>query len=228
MGAGSPSIREGQRTEAMFPLGTVLLPTAFLPLNVFEPRYRTMLVDLLEGSRLFGVVLIERGSEVGGGEVRTEVGTMARIVDARPAADSGWSVAVVGMQRIQVLRWLPDDPYPTAVVEDLPDVEEAVEDASVETTRFRDLVARQRRLLAHLSELGQSVTASTFECSEDPALGTFQLAALGPFGPFDRQRLLTATRVSDRLGLLDGYLGDLEAVVAHRMDGNGGGAGTQG
>jgi len=228
MGAGSPLIREGQRTEAMFPLGTVLLPTAFLPLNVFESRYRTMLVDLLEGSRRFGVVLIERGSEVGGGEVRTEVGTMARIVDARPAADSGWSVAVVGMQRIQVLRWLPDDPYPTAVVEDLPDVEEAVEDASVETTRFRDLVARQRRLLAHLSELGQSVTASTFECSEDPALGTFQLAALGPFGPFDRQRLLAATRVSDRLGLIDEYLGDLEAVVAHRMGGNGGGAGTQG
>ena len=223
-------IREGQRTEAMFPLGTVLLPTAFLPLNVFEPRYRTMLVDLLEGSRRFGVVLIERGSEVGGGEVRTEVGTMARIVDARPAADSGWSVAVVGMQRIQVLRWLPDDPYPTAVVEDLPDAdaEDAVRDASVETTRFRDLVARQRRLLAHLSELGQSVAASTFECSEDPALGTFQLAALGPFGPFDRQRLLAATRVSDRLGLIDGYLGDLEAVVAHRMDGNGGGAGTQG
>ena len=63
MGAGSPLIREGQRTEAMFPLGTVLLPTAFLPLNVFESRYRTMLVDLLEGSRRFGVVLIERGSE---------------------------------------------------------------------------------------------------------------------------------------------------------------------
>ena len=187
-----------------------------------------MLVDLLEGSRRFGVVLIERGSEVGGGEVRTEVGTMARIVEARPAADDGWSVAVVGMQRIQVVRWLPDDPYPTAVVEDLPDVEDAVRDASVEATRFRDLVGRQRRLLAHLSELGESVAASTFECSEDPALGTFQLAALGPFGPFDRQRLLAATRVSDRLGLIDEYLGDLEAVVAHRMGGNGGGAGTQG
>ena len=228
MGAGSPSIQEGQRTEAMFPLGTVLLPTAFLPLNVFEPRYRTMLVDLLEGSRRFGVVLIERGSEVGGGEVRTEVGTMARIVEARPATDGRWSVAVVGMQRIRVVRWLPDDPYPMAVVDDLPDVEDTPRDASVEITRFRDLVARQRRLLAHLSELGQSVAASTFECSEDPALGTFQLAALGPFGPFDRQRLLAATRVSDRLGLIDGYLGDLEAVVAHRMDGNGGGAGTQG
>ncbi|MCH2412496.1 MAG: hypothetical protein MK189_05940, partial [Acidimicrobiales bacterium] len=80
MGAGSLSTREGRRTEAVFPLGTVLLPTAFLPLHVFEPRYRTMLADLLEGSRRFGGGLIERGSEVGGGEGRTEVGTMARIV----------------------------------------------------------------------------------------------------------------------------------------------------
>ena len=212
----------------MFPLGTVLLPTAFLPLHVFEPRYRTMLADLLEGSRRFGVVLIERGSEVGGGEVRTEVGTMARIVEARPATDGRWSVAVVGMQRIRVVRWLPDDPYPMAVVEDLPDVEDTPRDASVEIARFGDLVARQRRVLAQLSELGGSVAASTFECSDDPALGTFQLATLGPFGPFDRQRLLMATRVADRLGLIDGYLGDLEAVVAHRLEGDGGGAGAQG
>ncbi len=228
MGAGSLSTQEGRRTEAVFPLGTVLLPTAFLPLHVFEPRYRTMLADLLEGSRRFGVVLIERGSEVGGGEVRTEVGTMARIVEARPATDGRWSVAVVGMQRIRVVRWLPDDPYPMAVVEDLPDVEDTPRDASVEIARFGDLVARQRRVLAQLSELGGSVAASTFECSDDPALGTFQLATLGPFGPFDRQRLLMATRVADRLGLIDGYLGDLEAVVAHRLEGDGGGAGAQG
>ena len=187
-----------------------------------------MLADLLEGSRRFGVVLIERGSEVGGGEVRTEVGTMARIVEARPAADGRWSVAVVGMQRIRVVRWLPENPYPMAVVEDLPDVEDTPRDASVEIARFGDLVARQRRVLAQLSELGGSVAASTFECSDDPALGTFQLATLGPFGPFDRQRLLMATRVADRLGLIDGYLGDLEAVVAHRLEGDGGGAGEQG
>ena len=132
------------------------------------------------------------------------------------------------MQRIRVVRWLPDDPYPMAVVEDLPDVEDTPRDASVEIARFGDLVARQRRVLAQLSELGGSVAASTFECSDDPALGTFQLATLGPFGPFDRQRLLMATRVADRLGLIDGYLGDLEAVVAHRLEGDGGGAGAQG
>ena len=46
---------------AMFPLGTVLLPGGVLPLHVFEPRYRAMVRDCLEGSREFGVVLIDRG-----------------------------------------------------------------------------------------------------------------------------------------------------------------------
>ncbi|HEX5095168.1 MAG TPA: LON peptidase substrate-binding domain-containing protein, partial [Acidimicrobiia bacterium] len=57
----------------MFPLGTVLFPHALLPLQVFEPRYRVMMRNLLDGEREFGVVLIERGSEVGGGDVRFDV-----------------------------------------------------------------------------------------------------------------------------------------------------------
>ena len=54
----------------MFPLGTVLLPGGVLPLHVFEPRYRKMVTDCVESpDHEFGVVLIERGSEVGGGEL---------------------------------------------------------------------------------------------------------------------------------------------------------------
>ena len=211
----------------MFPLGTVLLPSAVLPLHVFEPRYQVMLADLLEGSRRFGVVLIERGSEVGGGEVRTEVGTIARILDARRVGDGRWSVVVEGTRRIQVVRWLSDDPYPTALVVDLPDIADVSRNPAEEAERFSGLVARLRRVLAQLSELGDSVAASTFECADDPALGTFQLAACGPIGPLDRQRLLAATRAGDRLALLDGYLTDIEEVVAYRMAG-GGGSGSQG
>lgn len=70
----------------MFPLGTVLLPGAYLPLHVFEPRYRRLVQACLEGSPEFGVVLIERGSEVGGGERRFDVGCVARILSA-----AGWT-----------------------------------------------------------------------------------------------------------------------------------------
>ena len=48
----------------MFPLGTVLLPGMALPLHLFEPRYRQLIQDVLDGDGTFGVCLIERGSEV--------------------------------------------------------------------------------------------------------------------------------------------------------------------
>ena len=64
----------------MFPLGSVLFPHAVLPLHVFEPRYLALVERCLAGDQEFGVVLIERGSEVGGGDVRFSVGTVTRIV----------------------------------------------------------------------------------------------------------------------------------------------------
>ena len=65
----------------MFPLGSVLLPGTPLPLRVFEPRHVALLSAMLgESDREFGVVLIERGSEAGGGDARIRFGTVASIV----------------------------------------------------------------------------------------------------------------------------------------------------
>src|SRR5436190_21485028 len=107
----------------MFPLGSVLMPSTFLPLHVFEPRYRALVHDCLAGEGEFGVVLIARGSEVGGQDVRTDVGTVARIVPAQELPDGRWAIAAVGVRRARVVRWLPDGPYPMAEVEDWPDVD---------------------------------------------------------------------------------------------------------
>ena len=65
---------------AMFPLNSVLFPYMPLRLRVFEERYLIMLAELLrnEDAR-FGVVLIERGREVGGGEECFSLGTIAEI-----------------------------------------------------------------------------------------------------------------------------------------------------
>src|SRR5262245_54871808 len=103
----------------MFPLGTVLLPHALLPLRVFEPRYRLMTDRVLRGDGEFGVVLIERGSEVGGGDTRFDVGTLARVVRAQRLPDGGYFLTTVGTRRIRVTQWLPDDPYPQAEVVDI-------------------------------------------------------------------------------------------------------------
>ena len=81
----------------MFPLGTVLVPAPPLPLHVFEPRYRALVDDCLDGDREFGVVLIERGSEVGGGDVRFDIGVhRASIEHAEQTPDGRWALVCDG------------------------------------------------------------------------------------------------------------------------------------
>src|SRR3954469_2762133 len=116
---GSTDPMTESRVMPMFPLGTVLFPHALLPLRVFEPRYRTMTARVLGADGEFGVVLIERGSEVGGGDTRFDVGTVARVVRAQELPDGGYALATVGLRRIRVAACLADDPYPQAQVVDL-------------------------------------------------------------------------------------------------------------
>ena len=85
----------------MFPLGNVLFPHAQLPLHVFEPRYRALAETCLAGDGEFGVVLIERGSEVGGGDTRFSIGTVARIVAEKGALPEAQAVMVVQMAKSQ-------------------------------------------------------------------------------------------------------------------------------
>src|SRR5664279_2906530 len=110
---------DGTRELAMFPLGSVLFPGMPLPLRVFEPRYVAMLSSVIgESEREFGVVLIERGSEVGGGDVRFGVGTVARIASVE-ITEGSIVLLATGAARFEVVRWLADDPFPRAQVREL-------------------------------------------------------------------------------------------------------------
>ncbi|HVX17997.1 MAG TPA: LON peptidase substrate-binding domain-containing protein [Acidimicrobiales bacterium] len=180
---------------AMFPLGTVLFPGEAIPLQVFEPRYQVLVARCLEGRPEFGIALIERGSEVGGGETRTAAGTIARIVEARELGGGRWFLLVVGDRRIRVERWLDDDPHPWAEVAEWPD---PTPGPGVEGL-LRSTTTAVRRVLAMATELGQAVRSTTFEVPDDPGPASHRLASVAPLGPFDRQRLLEAPSVEHRL-----------------------------
>jgi Lon protease-like protein len=187
------------RVIPMFPLGTVLFPHALLPLHVFEPRYRLMTQRVLAGDGEFGVVLIERGSEVGGGDTRFDIGTVARVVRAQELPDGGYALATVGIRRIQVVRWLLDDPYPLAEVVDVVDASDA-EAAAVDAARQRALEA-----LADVSTWYRSRDPRVPDLppvSDEPGPASYEVAALAPIGPLDSQRVLQTARVDDRLALL--------------------------
>lgn len=198
----------------MFPLGTVLLPSAVLPLHVFEPRYRQLVADCMAGGREFGVVLIERGSEVGGGDVRTDIGTVAQLVAATELPDGRWYLVTVGTRRVRAIRWLDDDPYPRAEVEDWVDPPAA---DPVDGARYHALLALTRRLLGLATELGIQGPEVTTEFADDPALGTFQVAAALPIGPLDRQRLLVTVGSGTRCTVLEGLLAEVEELLMLRL-----------
>ncbi len=197
----------------MFPLGTVLVPSAGLPLHVFEPRYRAMVHDCLAGARELGVVLIERGSEVGGQDVRTDAGTVARILEADELPDGRWALATVGVRRIRVVEWLPDDPYPLAEVEDWPDGEPSPEHGDA----LARCLAQLRRALGLAAEAGDTTAPATIELSDDPVLAGYQASAVAPIGPLDRQSLLVAASPDERVARLTDLLADAIEVLTLRL-----------
>lgn len=212
------------RRVPVFPLGTVLVPHGVLPLHIFEQRYRTLMNDLLwdeeSGSPRvletgtepeIGIVLIERGQEVGGGEQRTGLGTAARFLDVERTADGRFLVVLGGTGRFSVIDWLPDDPYPVADVEDIPD-----DDWDPSWTGALEAAEREvRRALALAGELTEVPVLPAL--SSDPEVAAWQLCAAVPVGPFDRQRLLATSGIGDRLVLLAELAADAASLLTFRL-----------
>ena len=197
----------------MFPLGSVLLPSTAISLHVFEPRYRALARHCVDGDGQLGVVLIERGSEVGGGDVRFDVATRARVAEAAELPDGRWVMAVLGEERIRIRRWLPDDPYPRAEVAACQD-----RPAGPGAGGRRDELERVlRRTLALWSELGGTTAGPTPPLAADPEVATWQATALAPIGPMDAQRVLATDGADERLDLVLAMLEEEAAVLAQRL-----------
>lgn len=197
----------------MFPLGSVLFPHMVLPLHVFEPRYLALVDDVLDDDQRFGVPLIERGHEVGGGDQRSDVGTIAEVIKAERLDDGRWLVIGLGVERFRVTEWLEDDPYPRADVDIIAD-----EPTTADLAPARELlVPRLRRVLAMVSELGGDTVPATFELDEDPGVAAWQTAVVAPLNPFDAQRVLTSTDLGDRLAILADLLEGLDQSLSFQL-----------
>ncbi len=172
----------------MFPLGSVLLPAMPLPLRIFEPRYLKLLGDLVSSEKPeFGVVLIERGKEVGGGEKRMSIGTIASVTEIGTTQEF-LGLESYGSQRFRVNAWLPDDPYPLADIDLLPDL---IWDDSLLPAKAH-LETKVRQLLAFVSEFGNLQFGADIEFSEDPMEACWQMAGVLPVGPLDQIDLLSS------------------------------------
>ncbi len=211
----------------MFPLGTVVLPGEVLPLRVFEPRYRRLVLDCLaaeSGEATFGTALIERGHEVGGGDERTQLATLVQIVRVAPVPGGRFELLANAVARLSVLQWLPDDPYPVADVEPWPDREPLEPEAFMTAlATLGERVNAVRALALEAARAGAAGSPPTaeveavFQFASDPVRASYQLAGRAPFGPADRFRVLQAPTVEARLDVVRDALDDVEAALRFRL-----------
>jgi Lon protease-like protein len=211
----------------LFPLHTVLFPGMLLPLHIFEPRYRKMINECLDGNRPFGVALIAQGPEVGGRAEPHAVGTWALISRVERQPDGRMSIEAVGQERFRILRLHDDEDYLTGTVERFP-LGGAKED------RAQQLARRLRPWLErYLTLLGQAVD-SPFDAARlphDPLPLAYLAAIVAQIPLGEKQALLetpTAAQMLERerviyrreLSLLRAMLGSPQAKDAAAFSAN--------
>lgn len=197
-------------TIPLFPLGSPLFPGMVQPLHVFEPRYRRLVQDLLDGIEsespaVFGVVSITAGHEVGA-ESATSLADTGCLADVRAVAalpDGRYELVVVGVRRFRLTRIINGPtPYLQADVAWLDESEGAGAPALAE--RARTAFASYRDALASDEESDLPL---------DPTLLSYALSAAIALAPADRQQLLACRDTAARLRLLVGLMGREESLL---------------
>ncbi len=205
----------------MFPLESALLPGEDLPLHIFEPRYQALVVDCMRSADpRFGVVLISRGREVGGGDARSDVGVLARITECVEAAPGHYALRCRTDERIRVCDWLPDDPYPRATARLWPDeTGDPVSDAQLVDIEDRMMAVFERIADARGAELpGREVLLGAARA--DPVEAGQRLYALAsrlPIGAADRYAVLSAPSAADRRAALSEAVDSVAAIVEFQL-----------
>jgi uncharacterized protein len=107
---------------ALFPLpNVVLFPNVFLPLHIFEPRYRDMVADALAGDRMIGMVLLRPGWEQNyeGRPPVYPIGCSGLITHVEQLADGRYNIALRGFERFRILAEDQSLSYRRAAIERL-------------------------------------------------------------------------------------------------------------
>ena len=153
----------------LFPLPTVVLfPNVFLPLHIFEQRYREMIADALTGDRLIGMVLLKPGWEPNyeGRPPVYPIGCSGLMTHVERLSDGHYNIVLRGVERFRVIEEDHSRTYRRAIVE--PIVDEGL------TPDDRIAIRRQRgkleAMLAPAAErVSSSVSAGPAEVVDDRA-----------------------------------------------------------
>lgn len=182
---------------ALFPLRTVLFPGMVLPLHIFEPRYRKLVHDCVEGSRPFGIALIRSGEDVGGAAEPRDLGCTARIVAAHALPDGRSFLLVRGERRFAIETVAADEePYLIGYVTWL---EEPEGDEAVRLVQYaREAFGEYRLAVASVGTQRHAEASAEPQSSEPNAL-SYEIASGLAVDAEERQVLLETATAALRL-----------------------------
>lgn len=205
-------------TIPLFPLGSPLFPGMAMPLHIFEPRYRQLVADLLEGvdagaAAWFGVVAIRAGHEVGA-DAATALADVGCLADVRAVAalpDGRYELLAVGARRFRLARVISGQtPYLQADVDWIDETE---------GPQPQQLARRAAAAFAVYRTALDPTADGPDTLPADPTLLSYALGAAVLLTPADRQRVLACPDTTARLQLLlrlmereQALLGQLHAV----------------
>ena len=186
-------------TIPIFPLpNAVLFPNVFMPLHVFEPRYREMVQHALEGDRVIGMVLLRPGYEAdyAGRPPVFPIGCAGFITHANPLPDGRYNIVLRGLDRFRITGEETTRSFRLAHVEVLPEPSDAGDRAAMAKHRQR----LESLLTAAVEHRGVDPRLPSAIPSHDLVNTLAQYLALEPI---ERQALLEC----------DGVLGRCRALI---------------
>lgn len=195
----------------IFPLGTVLFPNGIMPLHIFEERYRRMLRDSQDSDPAFVIALARPSRDVDGDLLPHTVGTACRISGVSPRPDGRSDIVVTGTFRVRIgdLDWSKG--YAVGDVEALIDFRE---DETLVATTYERLRTRFAEYLYAL-ELLIGEELPKLDPTRDPARGSWVIGETLTLHTWERQELLEAPSVDDRLTVLERFLRREYAILVH-------------
>jgi hypothetical protein len=173
-------------TIPIFPLpNAVLFPNVFMPLHIFEGRYRTMVADAIAGDRIVGMVLLQPGFEADydGRPAVYPVGCAGVLTHSEPLPDGRYNIVLRGIEKFRITGEDASRPYRLAHVEPLPEAVPEEDRAALRRHRQR----LEALLAAAIERSGADPKFPPAVADEDLVNALAQYLALEPL---ERQALL--------------------------------------
>lgn len=183
--------------------GATLFPHGYMPLFIFEPRYREMLEYALQRQRMFCVGHALPGIDSDNHPDPVYPVTTAGLVRACVTHDDGTSHLILsGLQRVEILGWEQVEPFRIATVVPVPC---QVSDTNTVAQRAQEIVD----MCGRLCEKGEPVSEQLREhlrCVKDPSAIADVVAQCFVNDPCERQRILEMLDIAERLEFVSEYL----------------------